>query len=73
MTTISTDPVARTEILARIRRASTDITNSDLLRGKKMGPVPVPVAERWLKYRDVDAPPADTFRTWWKKNRQEQR
>lgn len=29
MTTISTDPVARTEILARIRRASTDITNSD--------------------------------------------
>ncbi|MSS44817.1 lactate utilization protein C [Cutibacterium sp. WCA-380-WT-3A] len=29
MTTISTDPVARTEILARIRRASTDITNPD--------------------------------------------
>ncbi|MDU4205824.1 MAG: lactate utilization protein C, partial [Cutibacterium acnes] len=29
MTTIGTDPVARTEILARIRRASTDITNSD--------------------------------------------
>ena len=29
MTTISTDPVARTEILARIRPASTDITNSD--------------------------------------------
>ena len=29
MTTISTDPVARTEILARIRRASSDITNSD--------------------------------------------
>jgi len=33
----------------------------------------VPVAERWLKYRDVDAPPADTFRTWWKKNREAQR
>ena len=44
-----------------------------VLRGKKMGPVPVPVAERWLKYRDVDAPPADTFRTWWKKNREAQR
>ena len=29
MTTISTDPVARTEILARIRRASSDITTSD--------------------------------------------
>ena len=29
MTTIITDPVARTEILARIRRASTGITNPD--------------------------------------------
>ena len=44
-----------------------------VLRGKKMGPVPVPIAERWLKYRDVDAPPTDTFRTWWKKNREEKR
>lgn len=41
------------------------------LRGKPIGPIPVPVAERWLKYRDVDAPPTDTFRSWWKKNRQE--
>lgn len=43
-----------------------------VLRGRELGPMPVPVAERWLKYRDVDAPPAETFRSWWKKNREDQ-
>jgi L-lactate dehydrogenase complex protein LldF len=38
---------------------------------RPLGPIPVPIAERWLKYRDVEVPPTDTFRTWWKKNRQE--
>lgn len=42
-----------------------------VLRGKPLGPIPVPVAERWLKFRDVEAPPTQTFRSWWKKNRQE--
>ena len=34
-------------------------------------PIPVPVAERWLKYRDVDEIPSQSFRNWWKKNREE--
>ncbi|NLA29429.1 MAG: iron-sulfur cluster-binding protein [Propionibacterium sp.] len=42
-----------------------------LLHGKPLGPIPVPVADRWLRYRDVDALPTDTFRSWWKKNRED--
>mgnify|MGYP002653200205 FL=1 len=42
-----------------------------VMRGKKLGPIPVPVAERWLKYRDVDEIPSQSFRNWWKKNREE--
>lgn len=42
-----------------------------VMRGRKLGPIPVPVAERWLKYRDVDEIPSQSFRNWWKKNREE--
>ncbi|MFT8394853.1 LutB/LldF family L-lactate oxidation iron-sulfur protein [Propionibacterium sp.] len=42
-----------------------------ILRGHALGPMPVPIAERWLKYRDVQAPPTQTFRSWWKKNHSE--
>ena len=42
-----------------------------VLHGRSLGPIPVPIADRWLKYRDVEAPPTETFRGWWKKNRQE--
>ncbi|WP_130866451.1 LutB/LldF family L-lactate oxidation iron-sulfur protein [Acidipropionibacterium timonense] len=42
-----------------------------VMRGKSLGPIPVPVAERWLKYRDVEGIPAQSFRTWWKKNRED--
>lgn len=38
------------------------------LRGKWLGPLPIPLASRWLQARDVEAPPAQTFRQWWKKN-----
>ncbi len=35
-----------------------------------IGPMPIPLASRWLRARDVDAPPTETFRMWWKKNRE---
>ena len=41
-----------------------------LYRGKWIGPMPVPLAGRWLQARDVEAPPTETFREWWKKNRE---
>lgn len=38
--------------------------------GKKwIGNLPVPIASRWLKARDVEPPPAQSFRDWWKKER----
>lgn len=42
-----------------------------MLGNKPLGPIPVPVAERWLKYRDVQPIPTQTFRDWWKQNRVE--
>ncbi|AQX14542.1 (4Fe-4S)-binding protein [Tessaracoccus lapidicaptus] len=39
-----------------------------VLRGKWLGPLPIPIASRWLQARDVEAPPAQTFRQWWKDN-----
>lgn len=42
-----------------------------VLGNKPLGPIPVPVAERWLKYRDVQPIPTQTFRDWWKQNRVE--
>ncbi len=39
--------------------------------GKRgLGPLPVPIADRWLKYRDVDQVPKQTFRQWWSKNKE---
>lgn len=35
-----------------------------------IGRLPLPIAGRWLKARDVDAPPAETFRAWWAKREQ---
>ena len=32
-----------------------------------MGPMPIPLASRWLDARDVEAPPTETFRQWWRK------
>ncbi|HHT14217.1 MAG TPA: iron-sulfur cluster-binding protein [Propionibacterium sp.] len=37
-----------------------------VLRGKSLGPMPIPLASRWLQARDVEAPPTQTFRQWWK-------
>jgi L-lactate dehydrogenase complex protein LldF len=31
--------------------------------------MPIPIASRWLDARDTEAPPTQTFRQWWKKNR----
>lgn len=39
----------------------------------KIGPLPVPVANRWLDYRNVDHIPSQTFRDWWKANRGEEK
>ena len=39
--------------------------------GKRwLGKLPIPIASRWLRARDVEAPPTQTFRQWWKKNRE---
>jgi len=38
---------------------------------KWIGPLPVPLASRWLQARDVEPPPTQTFRLWWKRNRKE--
>ena len=46
-------------------------TAGKVLKGKTLGPVPVPVGNRWLKYRDVDNVPRETFRSWWAKNRED--
>ena len=32
----------------------------------KIGRVPLPVAKSWTRVRDVPAPPAQSFRQWWK-------
>lgn len=36
-----------------------------LLHGRSLGPIPAPVADRWLRHRDVDEVPAQSFRQWW--------
>lgn len=41
-----------------------------VLRGRPLGPIPVPVADRWLKYRDVQAIPTQSFRSWWKQSKE---
>lgn len=41
-----------------------------MFRNKWLGPMPIPLASRWLQARDVDAPPTETFRQWWKRNRE---
>lgn len=37
-----------------------------VFKGRPIGPLPVPLASRWLQSRDVDAPPTQTFRQWWR-------
>ena len=39
-----------------------------VFRGRWLGPMPIPIASRWLDARDTEAPPTQTFRQWWKKN-----
>ncbi len=41
------------------------------LHGRTIGPIPAPVADRWLRHRDVTDVPAQSFRQWWNKNRKE--
>lgn len=41
-----------------------------VLRDRWLGPMPVPLAARWLQARDAEAPPAETFREWWRKNKE---
>lgn len=53
--------------LAVVQRASR--TAGRLVKGRWLGPMPIPLAGRWLQARDVEAPPTETFRQWWKKNR----
>lgn len=40
-----------------------------VFRKKWIGPMPVPLIDRWTKSRDVEPPPTQTFRDWWKKER----
>lgn len=38
--------------------------------GKKwIGPMSVPLVDRWTRARDVEPPPTQTFRDWWKNER----
>ncbi len=48
-------------------------TAGRLWKKKWMGPMPVPLASRWLRARDVEPPPTETFRGWWAKNREEKK
>lgn len=53
--------------LATLQRASKI---AGRVFGKKwIGPMPVPLVDRWTRARDVEPPPAQTFRDWWKKER----
>ena len=40
-----------------------------VLRGKWIGALPLPLASRWLRARDVEPPPTETFRAWWARTR----
>ena len=44
-----------------------------VFKGKPLGPMPVPLASRWLQARDVEAPPTQTFRQWWQDEHEEKR
>ena len=44
-----------------------------VLDDRVLGPMPVPLAGRWLRARDVDAPPVQTFRQWWKQHEAQKR
>ena len=49
--------------LATVQRGSR--LAGGVFKDKWIGPLPIPIAERWLKARDVEAPPTQTFRRWW--------
>ncbi len=40
-------------------------------RDRKIGHIPLPVAKEWTGTRDVPAPPATSFRTWWNDEHEE--
>ena len=42
-----------------------------IYKDKWIGPIPLPLADRWLQARDVEAPPTQTFRQWWKNEHEE--
>ncbi|OYO18761.1 iron-sulfur cluster-binding protein [Enemella evansiae] len=42
-------------------------------RTQKLGAIPLPIASAWSGARDIPLPPRETFRTWWRKNREEHR
>ncbi|MFT3886645.1 MAG: LutB/LldF family L-lactate oxidation iron-sulfur protein [Arachnia sp.] len=44
-----------------------------LLGDRWIGKLPLPIASRWLDARDVEAPPAETFRKWWARTHEEGR
>lgn len=48
--------------------AARGVTKGGFVAGKdeKIARIPVPIASRWTSVRDVPAPPAKTFRDWYK-------
>lgn len=42
-----------------------------LLRNRWIGALPIPLASRWLRARDAEPPPSQTFRKWWRKGKGE--
>lgn len=46
-------------------------TAGRMLGRRWLGAWPIPLASRWMQARDTEAPPATTFRAWWKRNRKD--
>lgn len=57
---------------ARMEAAGNAASLGRILGGKnqKFGPLPLPVARIWTQAHDIPAPPAQTFRAWWKQEGQ---
>ncbi|MBK7820341.1 MAG: iron-sulfur cluster-binding protein [Tessaracoccus sp.] len=56
---------------AHLAEAQLATRTAGAVFGKRwLGKLPIPIASRWLRARDVEAPPKQTFRQWWKKNRE---
>lgn len=41
-----------------------------VFRERWLGPMPMPLASRWLQARDAEPPPSETFRAWWRTHRE---